>query len=61
MPDLSDILNEMFGSGGSGGEESGHRGGQDIEHPIEIDLLDALRGTRTAVTVVVDAFEEQSR
>ena len=48
---FADILNEMFGSGGSGGEESGHRGGQDIEHPIEIDLLDALRGTRTAVTV----------
>jgi molecular chaperone DnaJ len=45
---FADILNEMFGGGA---EEPQHRGGQDIEHPIEIDLLDALRGTRTAVTV----------
>ena len=45
---FSDILNEMFGGGA---EEPRHRAGQDIEHPIDIDLLDALRGTRTAVTV----------
>jgi molecular chaperone DnaJ len=46
---FADILNEMFG--GAGAEEPQHRAGQDIEHPIEIDLLDALRGTRTSVTV----------
>jgi molecular chaperone DnaJ len=46
---FADILNEMFG--GSGGEEPSDRAGQDIEHPVEVDLLDALRGTRTAVTV----------
>lgn len=43
---FADILSEMFG-----GEEPLHRAGQDIEHPIEVDLLDALRGTSTAVTV----------
>ncbi len=46
---FADILNEMFG--GAAGEEPARRAGQDIEHPIEVDLLDALRGTRTAVTV----------
>ncbi len=47
---FADILNEMFG-GAAGEEGAPHRAGQDLEHPIEIDLLDALRGTKTAVTV----------
>jgi molecular chaperone DnaJ len=48
---FADILNEMFGAG-AGAEEAPRRAaGQDIEHPIEVDLLDALRGTKTAVTV----------
>ena len=46
---FADILNEMFGGAG---EEAAHdRNGRDIEHAIEVDLLDALRGTKTAVTV----------
>jgi molecular chaperone DnaJ len=46
---FADILNEMFGGGA---EEAPRRAaGQDIEYPIEVDLLDALRGTKTAVTV----------
>jgi molecular chaperone DnaJ len=45
---FADILNEMFGGAA---EQPQHRGGQDIEYPIEVDLLDALRGTTTAVTV----------
>jgi molecular chaperone DnaJ len=46
---FADILNEMFGAGA---EEAQRRAaGQDIEYPIEVDLLDALRGTKTAVTV----------
>jgi molecular chaperone DnaJ len=44
---FADILNEMFG----GAEEQQRAGGQDIEYPIEVDLLDALRGTKTMVTV----------
>jgi len=47
---FADILNEMFG----GGAATGHAtptDGQDIEYPIEVDFLDALRGTKTAVTV----------
>ena len=44
---FADILNEMFG----GASEEQHGAGQDIEYPIEVDLLDALRGTKTMVTV----------
>lgn len=46
---FADILNEMFG--GAAEEAQRHAAGQDIDYPIEIDLLDALRGTKTAVTV----------
>src|SRR5262249_42243330 len=45
---FADILNEMFSGAG---EEPGHEGGQDIEHPIEVAVLDARRGTRTSVSV----------
>ena len=45
---FADILNEMFGAAA---EEAPSPNGQDIEYPIEVDLLDALRGTRTSVTV----------
>src|SRR5262245_18257155 len=45
---FADILNEMFGGAQ---EQPQHANGQDIEYPIEVDLLDALRGTRTMVTV----------
>src|SRR2546422_2135122 len=45
---FADILNEMFGGFGAGTAEEG---GQDIEYPLEVDFWDAVRGTRTAVTV----------
>src|SRR5262245_10805466 len=45
---FADILNEMFGGAA---EQPQDRAGQDIEYPIEVDLLDALRGTTTAVSV----------
>ena len=44
---FSDILQELFGGGGTRGEVRG----EDIEHPIEVDFVDALRGTQTAVSV----------
>jgi len=47
---FADILNEMFGSG-LGGGGAAEEGGQDIEYPLEVDFWDAVRGTRTAVTV----------
>src|SRR5256886_8394776 len=47
---FADILNEMFGSGLGGGGAAGE-GGQDIEYPLQGDFWDAVRGTRTAVTV----------
>ncbi len=47
---FADILNEMFG-GGAGVEEPVDTSGQDVEYPIEVDFLDALRGTTTQVTI----------
>ena len=44
---FADIIHEMFG----GGEERPAPGGGDIEYPIEVDFVDALRGTQTAVSV----------
>jgi molecular chaperone DnaJ len=45
---FSDILGEMFGAFGGRG-----RGvpGPDLEYPLRIDLLDAVRGAEVAVTV----------
>jgi molecular chaperone DnaJ len=49
---FADILNEMFGGGGGAGEAApGARGGADIEHPMEVDFLDAIRGTQTAISL----------
>jgi len=45
---FTDILNEMFGGFGSSPADEG---GQSIEYPLEVDFWDAIRGTRTAVTV----------
>ena len=47
---FGDILNEMFGGFGGGTAEA-EEGGQNIEYPLEVDFLDAIRGTRTAVSV----------
>jgi len=46
---FADILSEMFGGGAA--EPRPEAGGGDIEYQIEVDFLDALRGTQTAVTV----------
>jgi molecular chaperone DnaJ len=51
---FADILNEMFGGlGGGGGAERAAppTRGEDVDHPIEVDLLDALRGTQTVMSV----------
>lgn len=49
---FADILNEMFGGGGGGGRTAEEEApSRDIEHPLEVDMLDALRGTQTSVTV----------
>lgn len=52
---FSDIFSELFGAGaaGAGGatEPGAAQRGQDLEHPIEVDFLDAIRGTRTGVTI----------
>ena len=45
---FADILNEMFGGLGAGSAEEG---AESIEYPLEVDFWDAIRGTRTAVTV----------
>lgn len=42
---------DLFGGIFGGAEEQPAAGGADIEHPIEVDFLDALRGTQAAVTV----------
>jgi len=47
---FADILNEIFGQGGRATAES-PEAGQDLEHKVEIDLLDALRGVTMPVTV----------
>lgn len=48
---FADILNEMFGGAAENAAPEPPRAPRDVEYPIEIDLLDALRGTRTAVSV----------
>jgi DnaJ-class molecular chaperone len=47
---FTDFINQMFGGGATAASQAPARG-QDVEHPIEVDFLDALRGTQTAVTV----------
>src|SRR5689334_14414236 len=48
---FADLINEMFGGGRGGAATPEPQGGADIEYPIEVDFLDALRGTQTAVSV----------
>ena len=47
---FADILNEIFGQGARATAEP-PEAGQDLEHEVEIDLLDALRGVTMPVTV----------
>jgi molecular chaperone DnaJ len=46
---FSDILNDIFGQGAR--PTTDPEAGRDLEHPIEIGMLDALRGITTPVTV----------
>jgi molecular chaperone DnaJ len=48
---FADILNEMFGGAAGASTRTTRANGEDIEYPIEVDFLDALHGTKTAVTV----------
>jgi molecular chaperone DnaJ len=47
---FSDILNDIFGQGARATAEE-PEAGRDLEHRIEVDLLDALRGITMPVTV----------
>ena len=48
---FADIIEQLFGAGAATGATPRTTRGGDLEHPIEVDFLDALRGTKTAVTV----------
>ncbi len=50
---FADIIEQLFGAGAAAGTGAPPRTarGSDIEYPIEVDFLDALRGTKTAVSV----------
>jgi molecular chaperone DnaJ len=50
---FSDIIEELFGGGRGGGRRAARQAsrGADLEHPIEVDLLDALKGTQAQVSV----------
>ncbi|HZP43161.1 MAG TPA: DnaJ C-terminal domain-containing protein [Candidatus Binatia bacterium] len=48
---FADILEGMFGGRGGGAAEQPSPRGGDIEYPVEVDFLDALRGTTMPVTV----------
>ena len=50
---FADVIEELFGAGAGAGARATPRTvrGADVEHPIEVDFLDALRGTKTAVSV----------
>jgi molecular chaperone DnaJ len=55
--DLSDLFGEMFGGffGGAGGGRRQHRGGpqpgQDVQAPLDIDLVEAATGVKKSVTL----------
>jgi molecular chaperone DnaJ len=48
---FADILHEMFGGMGGGAGAAEESQGADLEHPLEIDFLEALRGMQTQVSV----------
>jgi molecular chaperone DnaJ len=48
---FADILSEMFGAAAGREEPPREVEPRDLEHGLEIDLLDALRGTQTTVSV----------
>ena len=48
---FADIIEQLFGAGAATGAAARTARGADLEHPIEVDFLDALRGTKTSVSV----------
>ena len=48
---FADILSEMFGAAEPAEDAPRPRTAEDVEHPLEIDFLDALRGTQAAVSI----------
>ena len=49
---FADILNGLFGGGGAEQPEAPQSvAPRDLEHPLEIDFLEALRGTQKSVTI----------
>jgi molecular chaperone DnaJ len=47
---FADFIQEMFGGAGEAPRPSDERGG-DLEHPIEVDLPEAIRGVERDVTI----------
>src|SRR5207302_9820316 len=48
---FADVIEQLFGAGVATGAAARTARGADLEHPIEVDFLDALRGTKTSVSV----------
>ena len=48
---FADVIEELFGAGAGARATPRTVRGADVERPIEVDFLDALRGTKTAVSV----------
>ncbi len=51
---FSDLFGDLFGRGGAGGGRGGARfsmRGQDAQYRLDIDFLDAVKGTKTRITL----------
>src|SRR4029077_4199432 len=49
---FADFIQVMFGAGGGAAASPPRTArGEDIEHPIEVDFLDALRGTKMSISI----------
>jgi DnaJ-class molecular chaperone len=52
--ELSDLFGDLFGRGGAAGARGGARfsmRGQDAQYRLEVDFLDAVKGTKTRITL----------
>lgn len=45
------IFGDLFGMGGGGGGRGRPRGGRDLQFPLEIELVEAARGTKRTITI----------